>query len=138
MSVTRQSSAFVLFLFLGGCAGKDSTEGTPTPSAKGNVIDASEAAAEGERIYVPSDPAAEFYILERRGSIARPIIATKRVGKSGSSFATREYDCAKRMARYLSDGDDRASLAKIDTTGRWGPLLEGSIADVIGSAACRK
>jgi hypothetical protein len=92
---------------------------------------------EGEKVVVPSDPKATYYILQRAGTELRPVLTTKRVGPSGTSYTRRECDCTNRTWRYVAEGD---TLAELESSPKpddaMGPLVDGSIADVMWSQAC--
>lgn len=97
----------------------------------------SASADEREKVMVPSDPKATYYILQRAGTELRPVLTTKRVGPSGTSYTRRECDCTNRTWRYVAEGD---TLAELESSPKpddpMGPLVDGSIADVMWSQAC--
>jgi hypothetical protein len=123
----------VVALFALGVA---APSGCSTKREQKESVSPSQGTEEGERVVVPSDPKATYYILKREGTPKRPIVTTKRVGPSGTSFAKRESDCAKRTWRYLADGDTLADLDSAKPDEKMGPLVEGSIADVMWHHAC--
>lgn len=92
--------------------------------------------AEGQFLAVPSDAQARFYVLERSGSASNPTIVTKRIGTTFTSFARREYDCARKLVRYLGFGDTREQMNAATPPSDWGPITDGAIADYVGRAAC--
>lgn len=93
---------------------------------------------DGEKVVVPSDPKATYFILDRAGTTERPIVTTKRIGPSGTSYTRRECDCNNRTWRYLAEGDTLEELeASPKPNEPMGPLVEGSIADVMWQHACR-
>jgi hypothetical protein len=94
------------------------------------------AATEGTPLAVPSDPGAQYFVLERGGTRARPTIVTKRVAAGGASYARREFDCAARTFRYLGDGETREAMDASVPQATFGPLVAGSISDDVGRAAC--
>src|SRR5947209_2415714 len=64
---------------------------------------------EGIEIPSPSDPGASYRILKigtlKGGNLE---VLSRRDGRSGTSFARREIDCAAYTYRYLGEGDTRA------------------------------
>jgi hypothetical protein len=106
-------------------AGERGTSNTPDKS-------------EGERVDVPSDPKATYYVLERTGDNDHPVETTKRVGPSGDGYARREFDCQNRTWRYLAEGDTMEELAASKKSDQMGPLVDGSIADVMWHHACHR
>lgn len=55
-------------------------------------------------IFVPSDPKASYYLIEKVPLGNNLSIVTKRAGPSGESFSKREIDCNQTKFRYLGDG----------------------------------
>ena len=92
---------------------------------------------EGAPLLVPSDLKAQFFVLERGGTIARPTIVTKRVGPSGTTFSRREYDCAARTVRYLGTGESMTEMNAGSPDPNMAPIVDGAIADYVGRAACK-
>lgn len=95
--------------------------------------------AKSERIKVPSDAAARYFLvsLERRqdGDIE---ITTRREGKSGTSYSARQVDCSTGRFAYLADGDSWDEFSRSRKTGAAGlaPLTYGSVSYWIGLRAC--
>lgn len=58
-----------------------------------------------ERIPVPSDLHAKYFLISREGTKDKPIITTMRVGTSGTSYSKRIFDCVRGTGKYLGDGD---------------------------------
>lgn len=100
------------------------------------VISASALAAE-KLLSVPSDPKAQFFVLEKGGSGAERTIVTKRVGPSGTSYSKRLYDCKNNTVKYLGSGDSLAEMASSEPDPKMGPIVEGSIAYYVGLEACK-
>lgn len=93
----------------------------------------------GKPYKIESDPSATYYNLELGGSGKLRTIVTKREGKSGTSFAKREVDCAARTFRYLGDGDslDAMKASKPSKPSpSMGPLTERSISSYVADQAC--
>ena len=103
-----------------------------TPPAAAQAADT----VTGEPVSIPSDAAAQYFILERGGTPAMPTLLTRRVGPSGTSYSKRVFDCAARTVKYLGNGDTLAELATSAPDPDMGPLVEGSIADVLSQKAC--
>lgn len=87
-------------------------------------------------ISVPTDASARYYLLKRSGTSTRPILVTKRVGSSGTSYSRREFDCAAHTFRYLGDGDSIEEMNASTPDAEMSPLVDGSISDYIGRVAC--
>lgn len=92
----------------------------------------------GKPISVPSDPKTHYWALEgKRTSPTVVEILTRREGRSGTSYSITEYDCTRRMYRYLGDGDTlEAAKAKDVAPGPMGPLVSESIATYVAYYAC--
>lgn len=58
-----------------------------------------------KQLSVPSDPKAQYFVLEKGGKGAERTIVTKRVGPSGISYSKRLYNCKNRTVKYLGTGD---------------------------------
>ena len=105
----------------------------------GMVLLAGSSRAE-ETITVPSDPGVGYFVVELSSpgqSLAH--IITRREGRSGTSYANREVNCPNLTFRYLGEGDTLEEAR--DTTyadKKFGPLVDGSISDVISRYACSK
>lgn len=88
-------------------------------------------------LHVPSDPKAAYTILARDTSGNERTITTKRVGSSGTSYSRRLYNCADRTVKYLGSGETLEQMKASQPDPRMGPIVSGSIADYVGSEACR-
>ena len=93
---------------------------------------------EGTPLAVPSDANAQYFVLEKAGTPERPIIVTKRIGSSGTSYSRREVDCATRTWRYLGTGDTKEQMNAGPADPNMTELVPGSIADVVSTEACRR
>lgn len=88
-------------------------------------------------ISVPSDPNAQYFVLEKGGSGALRTIVTKRVGPSGTGYSKRLYNCTDNMVKYLGTGDSLTAMdASLDDP-EMAPIVRGSIAYYIGIEACK-
>lgn len=58
-----------------------------------------------KKLHVPSDPNANYYLLESIPVGNNLSIVTRRLGPSGESFSKREIDCKNTRFRYLGDGN---------------------------------
>jgi hypothetical protein len=114
--ITRTSLAGLTVLLLAGCGGAP-VEGTP--------------------LNVPSDAGAQYFVLEKAGTPDLRTIVTKRVGSSGTTYSRREVNCAQRTVRYLGTGDTKEQMNAGPADPAMGPIMPGSIADVVASEACR-
>lgn len=92
----------------------------------------------GTRFKVPSDPKADYYLLDvTKGKGGNIIATTRREGPSGTSFARREIDCRGNKARYVGEGDTLAATKRAGYhVGEMGDLVDGSISDVASRFAC--
>jgi hypothetical protein len=88
---------------------------------------------------VPSDPKAKYTILDIQLNNGNKLsIVSKRNGHSRESFARRLVNCADNTFRYTGDADTLDELNSQNLSGSMGPLVDGSISDVISKFACRK
>lgn len=92
----------------------------------------------GNRFLIPSDPKATFYELERSGTKSKPVLFTKRVGPSGTTYSKRVFDCGNHTFKYLGSGETPQQMEQSKADAEMHELVEGSIADVIWHRACRK
>lgn len=122
-------------LLVAYCAAK-TKPGDRREAAGATGSDESEA---GERIMVPSDPQARYYVLARAGDRTNPILTTKRVGSSGVGYSKRIFDCRNHTAKYLAaDVDTLDEIATATPDPKMSKLVEGSITDVFWHHACGK
>ena len=99
-------------------------------------IAASAIAAE-KPLSVPSDPKAQFFVLEKGGSGTQRTIVTKRVGPSGIGYSKRLYNCTDSTVKYLGTGDSLAAMVASKADPNMGPIVQGSIAYYVGVEACK-
>lgn len=95
------------------------------------------AVSDAATLNVPSDPNATYTILAQDTSGNGRTITTKRVGSSGTSYSRRLYNCADRTVKYLGSGETLEQMKSSQPDPRMGPIVNGSIADYVGAAACR-
>jgi hypothetical protein len=88
------------------------------------------------RFAVPSDPDAQYYVLDRGGSGTERTIVTKRVGPSGTSYSKRLYNCTSRAVKYLGGGDTLERMLSSSANAGMTPIVAGSVADYVGRIAC--
>jgi len=100
------------------------------------IISVSALAAETP-LSVPSDPKAQFFVLEKGGSGSQRTIVTKRVGSSGTSYSKRLYNCADSTVKYLGTGDSLEAMSKSNPDPNMSPIVQGSIAYYVGLEACK-
>lgn len=86
---------------------------------------------------VPSDPNAQFFVLEKGGKGSKHTIVTKRVGPSGASYSKRVYNCANHTVKYLGNGDSIEEMEASKPDAKMGPIVKGSIAYYVGIEACK-
>lgn len=89
------------------------------------------------QISVPSDPKAQYYVLDKGGSRSLRAITTKRIGPSGTSYSKRLYNCAQNTVKYLGTGDSLSEMNNSSPSPSMGSIVNGSIAYYIGLEACR-
>ncbi|HSI45113.1 MAG TPA: hypothetical protein VK950_02960 [Methylophilus sp.] len=100
------------------------------------LISASAYAVE-KPLGVPSDPKAQFFVLEKGGNGSERTIVTKRVGSSGTSYSKRLYNCKNSTVKYLGTGDSLTEMTSSRADQNMGPIVEGSIAYYVGVEACK-
>lgn len=88
-------------------------------------------------LIVPSDPKAQFFILDKKNNGYERTIITKRVGPSGTSYSKRLYDCKDNTVKYLGTGDSLAEMESSKPDPKMGPIVQGSIAYYVGIEACK-
>jgi hypothetical protein len=101
----------------------------------GLSISAPTIAAE-THLNVPSDPQAQYFVLETGGSGAERTIVTKRVGSSGTSYSNRIYNCQEKTVKYLGTGDTLEEMERSQPGPFMAPIVPGSIAYYVGLKAC--
>jgi hypothetical protein len=102
-----------------------------------SVFAAGFAVAAEKPFAVPSDPKAQYVVLQKEGKGAERTIVTKREGTSGVSFARRLYNCTDNTVKYLGSGETLAGMAVSRPDPRMSTIVQGSIAYYIGVEACR-
>lgn len=123
---------FWMLSIFGGPSTSEATAVGPSADIASNIT----KQVPGGYLDVPSDPKAEYFVLEIK-SLRQGLreITTRREGPSGTSFATRQVQCRPFKFRYVAEGDTYETL-KRDDSSPFAPLLEGSISDVISRYAC--
>ena len=86
---------------------------------------------------VPSDPKAQFLVLQKGGQGSERTIVTKRVGSSGTSYSKRLYNCKAETVKYLGSGDTIAAMNSSKPDPTMAPIVSGSIAYYVGKEACK-
>jgi YidC/Oxa1 family membrane protein insertase len=89
-------------------------------------------------IVVPADANAKYTVMERSGTEPLPVLVTRRVGATGTTFAKREFDCAGRGVRLLAEAPTVEAFAKAKPEKKASPVVDGTIADVLWHEACDK
>jgi hypothetical protein len=77
---------------------------------------------------IPSDPGVKYYVLNKEGTKDMPILVTKRIGSSGTSYAKRIFDCKNKTTKYLGDGDTIAEMNNSSPSPSMGGIYPQSIA----------
>ena len=113
-----------------------SNESAGTTDAPRTELNTTSVPVDAKEIPVWSDTKARYWELERGGSDNRPTILTMRNGPSGTSYASREYNCSAHTFRYLAEGDSRNDMYVKTPPEAFAVLVEGSISDVVGHYIC--
>ena len=127
---------------LSACADKKSVESaSPSDSAPALASSISEVPTATDApsllaLAVPSDPKAEFYVLEKGGNGDERTIVTKRIGSSGTTYSKRLYNCEDNTVKYIGTGDSLDAMARSTADPSMGPIQQGSIAYYVGLQAC--
>jgi hypothetical protein len=96
------------------------------------------AAIAGEKpLSVPSDPKAQYFVLEKSRKGVEGTIVTKRVGPSGTGYSKRLYNCLDKTVKYLGTGDSLAEMAASKPNQKMGAIVQDSIAYFVGVEACK-
>ena len=80
-----------------------------------------------DELHVPSDPNANYFLLESRPLKNNLSVVTRRVGSSGESYSKREFDCKNSQFRYLGDGH---TVAEMNAPYDVGPMRKAEQGDV--------
>ena len=87
-------------------------------------------------IPVASD-SARYELVSRNEVEGIQIVLTERIGKSGTSFAMREIDCATNQARYIGEGDSLEEVhANLQYNNEMTTPLSDSITGEVVSYIC--
>ena len=91
-------------------------------------------------VKVRSDPSATYHLLRisklPNGNLQ---VLTRRVGKSGTSFARREVNCRAMTFRYLGEGDTlKQALRNAPNRGQMTEAMSTSISGEVSRFACRR
>jgi hypothetical protein len=90
--------------------------------------------AKQEKLPVPADPKATYYVVERSGTPDARTIIVRRVEGTATTFVRRENDCTKKTSKTVAEGPTLAALgAKNEQPAA---LLPGSVEDVLWQNAC--
>ncbi len=89
------------------------------------------------QIHVPSDPNAQFFVLETAGNGAMRTITTKRVSAQHTSYSKRAYNCNDSTVMYIGTGDSLDAMNQSAPDAAMGPIVNESIAYYVGLEACR-
>lgn len=93
--------------------------------------------ADGYDLHVPSDPKAEYVVLEKTADGDGRTIVTKRSGGSGVTYSRRLYDCARSTVKYIGTGGSIEAMEASPPDRNMAPIVEGSIAYYVGIEACK-
>ncbi len=90
------------------------------------------------QINIPSDLNAKYFVVGKGGNLPNPILITKRVGQSGTSYSKRIFDCNSNTVKYLGTGSSIEEMNRSKPDQNMAPLVKGSIADYLWRHACGK
>lgn len=95
--------------------------------------------AEGRPLVIPPDASATWLVLEKTGAPGDELhtITTRRIGRSGTTWSKREYDCLRSTVRYLGTGNSLDAMRASKPDPALAPIVSNSIADHLGREACR-
>lgn len=88
-------------------------------------------------LFIPSDPKAKYFIIDKTSRGSESILVTKRIGSSGVSFSKRLFNCKNKTVKYLGFGDSISEMNSSKPDVSMSPIVEGSIADYQRIAACK-
>ena len=86
---------------------------------------------------VPTDPKAQYSVLERDTKGKERKITTKRVGPSGTSYSQRLVNCSAGTFKYLGDGETLAAMKASKPDANMSPTTQGSISYYVATEACQ-
>lgn len=113
---------------------------SPAPRANeqpaANLALSTEASAKYDRIYVRSDPNAEYFLIERAGPKDKRTATTLRIGKSGAGYSKRLFNCGASLVKYLGTGDTLEQANVLRPDDKFAEIVPGSIADDVRAVAC--
>ena len=79
-------------------------------------------------ISVPSDPKAEYTLIEKSMNGANPVLIAKRhTDISGTSYSKNEFDCSSSKYRPIADSEDLESIRNNQSSVDMVDLVPGSI-----------
>jgi len=121
---------FVLFVLLSSNESslpKDNLSNKNRARDQQHIIDTDKKSDEYQ-LSIPTDPGAKYYVLRKEGTSYKPILITKRIGLSGTSYAKRMFDCQSQTTKYLGFGSSIAEMNNSRADPRMGEILPKSIA----------
>lgn len=123
-----------LILLLASCSSESNQPHSQTQrSATEPVLNPGE-----RKFFLPSDASADFTILEVSSGWPERSIVTRRIGKSGTSYSRRLYNCESQTVKYLGSGGSLAEMESSPPDPRMGPIVFESIAYYVGQQACKR
>jgi hypothetical protein len=95
--------------------------------------------ASAQAIPVPGDPGASYSLVSiKKVSAKRIEVVSKRVGRSGTSYARRLVDCGAMTFKYLGEGDTLQEALLDGPDIKMSALTDGSASHGVSVYACRK
>jgi hypothetical protein len=110
-----------------GASSPNAPSTAPAQAAPAAAV-ARPAAPSLPKIPVPSDSRASYYLVSRGEIDGLPITLVRRDGSSGVTYAVRQYNCSRRVERYLGTGDTPEEATQ-PRPGKFTSPVPGSIAD---------
>lgn len=109
----------------------------PTTGKQSARENQNESVVSGYEILVPSDPNAQFFVLEKSANGSLRTITTKRVSAINTSYSKRAYDCSTSTVKYIGSGNSWDAMNHSIPDSAMGPIVNESIAYYVGLEACK-
>lgn len=89
-----------------------------------------------EQMKIPTDPKANYTIIEKDKNGSMATIVTKREGPAGITYSKRLYDCSAWKVKYLGSGETLEQMRSSQEDPGMSRIGEETIADYVGRRAC--
>ena len=94
------------------------------------------ARADETPINIQTDVKGQYFLVEKGGTAANPILLVKRSNPDYTSYVKRELDCTAHTVRVLGRGRSLEALEAEEPEHTASPIKPGSIADQLAKIAC--